>query len=454
MATKKSDKGQLPKHQNRSTKEKKQTRLILIGFLITVVIIVGLIGYALLYENVLKDRIPVAKVGDVKIDNQYFQDRVRLERNAYVQQFQLLSAQYQLFADDPDAALYFQNQLAQYQQFLDAKESFGELVLDKVINDQVVALEADKMAISVSEDEVEEGIQMIFSYYPSGTPTPQPTPTSFSTPTYSPTQLALLNYTPTPTQADAQAAAEEMQGETPGDQVAESNAEGEVDQIDETEQDVATATPEMPTQTPAPTATVYSEELYQANYQDYIADLQAINIQEESMRKYIYHYLLTQKVKEEVTKDVSHEEEQVWARHILVKTRSEGTNVLSRLEKNEDWAGVAADISLDTSNKNTGGDLGWFSRGQMVAEFEDVAFALEVGEISDPVETEFGWHIIQVLGHEQRPLSEQEYQTASDLHYQEWLANAKEQYKIKINDVWRDLVPSEPEIPEENRVNY
>ena len=97
-------------------------------------------------------------------------------------------------------------------------------------------------------------------------------------------------------------------------------------------------------------------------------------LSEENLRAYMYHYLLDQKVFSEVTKDVTRDQEQVWARHILVKTQAEAVIVLDRLNKGEDWSAIAAEVSLDTSNKDNGGDLGWFSRGRMVKEFEDAAF--------------------------------------------------------------------------------
>ncbi len=174
---------------------------------------------------------------------------------------------------------------------------------------------------------------------------------------------------------------------------------------------------------------------------------------EENVRKYMSHFLLNQKVKDEVIKDVPHTETQVWARHILVKTKSEGIIVLSRLENGESWTDVAADVSLDTSNKNNAGDLGWFPKGRMVPEFENAAFDLQVGEISDPIETDFGWHIIQIVGNEERQLDEQSYKNAQDLYYEEWLESINEEYEIEINEVWREVVPSEPMIPIANRVN-
>jgi peptidyl-prolyl cis-trans isomerase C len=87
-------------------------------------------------------------------------------------------------------------------------------------------------------------------------------------------------------------------------------------------------------------------------------------------------------------------EQEVHARHILVATEAEAKEVAERLKKGEDFAAVAKEKSKDPGAE--GGDLGFFTRGQMLKPFEDAAFALEVGQISEPVQTQFGWHIIKV----------------------------------------------------------
>jgi peptidyl-prolyl cis-trans isomerase C len=95
-------------------------------------------------------------------------------------------------------------------------------------------------------------------------------------------------------------------------------------------------------------------------------------------------------------------EEEVHARHILVATEAEAKEIAERLKKGEDFATVAKEKSKDPSAE--GGDLGFFSRGQMLKPFEDAAFALEVGQISEPVQTQFGWHIIKVEEKRKKPL--------------------------------------------------
>lgn len=92
---------------------------------------------------------------------------------------------------------------------------------------------------------------------------------------------------------------------------------------------------------------------------------------------------------------------QVRARHILVKTKAEADSIEAQLKSGADFATLAKKNSIDPGSKDQGGELGWFSATQMVKPFSDAAFSLNVNQISPPVNTPFGWHIIQV--EEKRP---------------------------------------------------
>ena len=85
----------------------------------------------------------------------------------------------------------------------------------------------------------------------------------------------------------------------------------------------------------------------------------------------------------------------VHAKHILVKTEQEALEIKFDVTHGKTFEDVAKQKSMCPSGKN-GGDLGWFSRGQMVKEFENAAFELNAGEISKPIKTQFGWHVIKV----------------------------------------------------------
>jgi peptidyl-prolyl cis-trans isomerase C len=107
------------------------------------------------------------------------------------------------------------------------------------------------------------------------------------------------------------------------------------------------------------------------------------------------------KVYDEAVKQMTNEQE-VHARHILVATEEEAKEIEAELKKGTDFATLAKEKSKDPGAAN-GGDLGWFTKDQMVPEFSDAAFKLDKGQISDPVKTQFGWHIIQVVDKRTKP---------------------------------------------------
>lgn len=81
--------------------------------------------------------------------------------------------------------------------------------------------------------------------------------------------------------------------------------------------------------------------------------------------------------------------------HILVLKQSESLTILERIKKGEKFGKLAKELSIDSGSAKKDGNLGYFTRGMMVKPFEEIAFKLQVGEISKPVKTEFGYHIIK-----------------------------------------------------------
>lgn len=89
-------------------------------------------------------------------------------------------------------------------------------------------------------------------------------------------------------------------------------------------------------------------------------------------------------------------EPEVRAHHILTESEAEAADIVAALEEGGDFEELAREHSTDPGSAEEGGDLGYFTRDQMIDPFAEVAFALEPGEVSDPVETQFGWHVIRV----------------------------------------------------------
>lgn len=111
------------------------------------------------------------------------------------------------------------------------------------------------------------------------------------------------------------------------------------------------------------------------------------------------------KLFDDTTKAMAPEEE-VRARHILVEDEAQAKAAAARIKKGEDFAKVAGELSKDPGSGKEGGDLGWFTKDRMVPEFAETAFKLEKGQVSDPVKSQFGWHVIKVEDKRTKPLPE------------------------------------------------
>ncbi|MCP4072476.1 MAG: peptidylprolyl isomerase [Hyphomicrobiales bacterium] len=131
---------------------------------------------------------------------------------------------------------------------------------------------------------------------------------------------------------------------------------------------------------------------------------------------------------------------QVDARHILVKTEEEAMAIIAELDAGKDFAELAKEKSTGPSGAN-GGTLGYFSKGQMVPEFEEAAFALETGTYTKkPVKTQFGWHII--LKQDERDEEPPKFEDAKDgirqillrEKYLKLITASREKYKVEITD--------------------
>src|SRR5829696_3622794 len=109
------------------------------------------------------------------------------------------------------------------------------------------------------------------------------------------------------------------------------------------------------------------------------------------------------KLCDDTVKDMKPEQE-VRARHILVEGEDEAKKVYARVKGGEDFAKVAGEVSKDPGSKADGGDLGFFTKDRMVQPFAEAAFKLEPGQISDPVKSQFGWHVIKLEEKRTKPL--------------------------------------------------
>ncbi|MED1607093.1 peptidylprolyl isomerase [Cytobacillus kochii] len=143
----------------------------------------------------------------------------------------------------------------------------------------------------------------------------------------------------------------------------------------------------------------------------------------------------------EENKESFSQAEEIEASHILVEDEDTAKEVKQKLDDGDDFSELAASYSTDDSNKDNGGELGYFGEGEMVEAFEEVAFAMEVDEVSDPVKTDYGHHIIKVTDHKEakeanfedakEEIKEMLIESKLSSEYTEWLNEKYEEYEIK-----------------------
>jgi parvulin-like peptidyl-prolyl isomerase len=415
------------KHIARLERERRQVALIRTISIVAIAVVILLVGYGILDTTYLKLSKSVAEVNGEQISLGYWQERVQMYRLNLLNTLQQYQYYQQSFGMDTS------QQQQEIQTQLQSDLFLGETVLNQIIDETLIRQEAEKRGITVTDAEVDEKLQGAYNFYPNGTPSPTITPTEFSTPTLTTDQKAFFKPTSTPT--EVQMTATPAPTNTP-----EPPATATSTQI---------ATPTFLPQPPTATATPYTLEGYQTQYADTLDSYKNVKVTEETFRSVYENQIYREKLMAEIVKDTPTTEEQVRARHILISDAQLAASVYEKLKSGENFAEAASQYSEDTGSAANGGDLGWFGKGQMVAEFEQAAFSQPIGEIGEPVQSQHGYHIIQVIAREQMPVSASRYEQLRQEAFDTWLNTTREAAKtaetIKIfTDVWQANVPAMP----------
>ncbi len=427
------------KHLSRVERERRTQRIILIGAVGVALLVVVLIAAGIIDQVVVQPRQAVARVNGAPISTLEFQKAVRYQRYQLLNNYARLLQTRELFGNDPQTSQIFDQQIAQVQTQLSDPETLGRQVLNDLIDDQFIRQETARRGLTVGADEVEARVRELFSFFPDGTPTPTLTPSPFPTdppvtvdptrqaawtptPTLTPTATLTVTLTPTasPTVTPTQ---------TPGPGPTAS-----------------------PTGTPRPTATPFTLEGYNTVVTSYTTDLREIaDLSDADFRRFVESELYREKLTEALGVDVPASAEFIRARHILVVDEATAQDLSARLKAGEDFATLAAQFGTDGTAQE-GGDLGWHDRDYYVEEFSEAAFSLPLNTISDPVQTQFGWHVIEVLAREERPLTASQIEEQQQQALQDWLEIQREvdpatgqpkNFEIYEN-VWSGRVPDRP----------
>lgn len=425
------------KHLARVEREQIQRRYITIVTIAIFSIVIIIVGVGLVLETLVKPSQPIAEVNNSIITTEDFQSRVRYQRYLYTAEY-LNTYQFLQGMGDQNSFSYFESYLIQIQNELEP-EVIGLNTINELIDNELIREEADRLEIQVSEEEVRRRIDsVILQYYPDGTPTPGPTSFIPPTPTLSAIQLTLVPPTPTEVVTTSQeieptaTPLEFVDGEDP-----------------------------VPTTVP-PTPTVYTEDAYKQNYDEfmnYIKNYARVSV--DDIYEYYESLILREKVLEAVITDISTEEDILWARHILFQDVETGEqsaiDFLARIQDREDFGVIAQEIADKTGEKLEEitvrfEDLGWFGEGMMVEPFDSVARSLTIGEISNPVQTSFGWHVIQLLGRDIQDRDPSSMDRLRQEAFQEWLTLKRMEAQVDINPDWTSIVPEEPDIPDQYKI--
>jgi len=428
------------KHLARLERERIQRRYLLIGAAIVAFLVVASIVYGLLDTNVFQYNQAVAKVGDQTITVRDFQTAVRFQRYELINQYNQYYQFYTQFQGDPFG---IRSQLDQLSSTLTETSLLGGNVLDHMIQDIVIAKEAAKRGITVTDAEVNKEYQTSFGYFPSGTPTSSLTPTEVITSTLNPTELAIVTITPTPTTAPTSTTGPT---DTPLPATATPTVNGPTPTVaPPSPTTTITETPtitDTPTITPTPTP--YTADGFKTVVANFMTNMAPINISETDIRKILYGQLLRTKLSDAIGNEVAPSQDEVWARHIVVADEATANTVLTRLKNGEDFAKVAAEVSTDTNTKSTGGDLGWIAKGVQDAAVETAAFSMKIGDFSQPIKSVAGYEIIQVIGHEVRALNASDLSTARTTAFNTWLNTQTSDPSVVKYDIWSQKVPTDP----------
>jgi parvulin-like peptidyl-prolyl isomerase len=378
MAKKKKKTRELTKKEIRlSKKAQRQRQMILVGAIAVASVIVALLAFGSYQEYIVKPAEPVATVGGVPIRTDFYQKMVRYYRSNLKNQVAAL--QDQLARLDPNDQSnefiigYYQQQSEQLQTQLGDPEALGQQILDDLIDDELIRQEATRRGIAITPEEVQLEIETQFGYErnpPTPTPTPIITATQAITPTPTATPLTVERF------QEMYATTLEALNERAGFSEADFRDIFESMLYREKLQEA------MGEEVPTIADQVHARQIQVTNEEKAQAIMALLEEDTDEARTLDALLLLLSEDEEFKT-----EEE--------IRAEKDPQELLTQLGESDDpFAWLAQNFSQDTSSED--GDLGWFSKGQMVSEFEDAAFNTPTGEITGPVKTQFGWHVILV----------------------------------------------------------
>ena len=410
---------------SRAERESRIQRWVLIGTGVTIALVVLILIGAIVVELLVTPNSTAARVANETISIASFQERVRVERailntriNSYVSLLTASGLDINQFAGQEP----LRGWLAQVQN----PDQLGSAVLDIMIEDVIVRQEAAERGLSVGQEQIDEQIDEFIGLEP---PSQEPVAQADPLPTEVPSATRTPFVSPTPRQ------------------VPTATITPEVVEPTVTVTMVIATTPIYTPVAATATATVEEIEEQQAGVREQIlGDLaNSARISMERLNAFFEALALREALtleRSELVDTLPH----VNARHILVAAEEMAADLMAALAEGESFAALAIANSLDTASGQNGGELGWAPVSNYVRPFAEAALTAESGATVGPVQSEFGWHIIQVRAMEERPVSETQLENARNTAFRNWLDDqrAAQAELIDINPIWAENVPDDP----------
>jgi parvulin-like peptidyl-prolyl isomerase len=406
-----------------SKRDRQLQRWVYIALGVLVALVLGTVGYGAYQEYVRKPATPIATVNGEPISLSTYQKRVRYHRwdldrvtagiQAQMAQIDTTNAENEYLVN------YYQQML---EQIASQRAQIGQLVVDELIRESLVRQKAAAEKIAVSDEEVSQEINRQLAQSSEALTAVDATATIAAGPEATATALT---FTPTPLP-------------TPTPTLTATLA-------------ITAPTLISPTATPAPTPTpriLSEQDLSQQRQQFFQRINQGAGWNEADYRELIRTNLLFDKLQkffEDATTSVT--AEQVHASHILSKDEEAAKQVLARVQKGEDFAALAKELSTDEATKDKGGDLGWFPADtyRIPTAVVEAAFALQPGQVvTAAVQSYEGYHVVKVLERDpNRLLDEKDLQARKQQAFSKWLQEQMANPSVVV-DMWSpEMVPTE-----------
>jgi peptidyl-prolyl cis-trans isomerase D len=413
-------------YRSRAERESEIQRYVILGTGIAVAVVVIILALALIVDGIIVPNQAVASVNGQNISVAQFEKRVRLERVLHIQQLTSFYNFYQSMGypdDQIGQQLTQQEPFATYYNELQITDKMGLTVINDMVEDELIRQAAAEKGVTASPEQVQEQINQFFGYDPEAVAAAESTAEATATlePTQTPTPFVSPTPSPTPT---------------------------------------TSPTPEFtatPTTTPAATippeptlSSTQQAEQFTTTKNDFYSSLRSqTGMSDAEINAYFELQALRKALRDSVTTDVTSTGPFADARHILVATQEEAQDIIDALNDGESFADLARAVSTDTGSGADGGELGWKPVSDYVKPFGDAILAADIGSVVGPVESEFGFHVIQVRAKEDRDLTEDQIESAKNNAFRTWLDALKTEKEAQTQtfDTWVNNVPTDPPSP-------